>query len=115
MFAPARLCTSRAPVRSRIEATIAAVVVLPLVAEIDHAAAGQPAARRPIACGSTRVSTLPGQRRAAAAPGRAGERADRLRGGHPGREPHHRGATTRSAPGRTRTVTGSSAIGSPSA
>ena len=55
------------------------------------------------------------QRRPAAAPGRARERADRLGGGHPGGEPHHRGATTRSAPGSTRTVAGSSAIGSPSA
>ena len=36
---PARLCTSRAPVRSRIAAIIAAVVVLPLVAETSDRAA----------------------------------------------------------------------------
>ena len=34
MFAPARLWTRVIPARSSIEATIAAVVVLPLVAEI---------------------------------------------------------------------------------
>jgi hypothetical protein len=34
MLAPARLCTSVSPPRSRIAAVIAAVVVLPLVALI---------------------------------------------------------------------------------
>jgi len=60
MFAPARLWTSRAPVRSRIEATMAAVVVFPLVAETTT----EPCSRRPasirIAWGSRRISTLPG-------------------------------------------------------
>ena len=60
MFAPARLWTSRAPVRSRIDATIAAVVVLPLVALITTLPRSRRLARRAIACGSTRVSTLPG-------------------------------------------------------
>ena len=72
------------------------------------------AASRSIACGSTRVSTLPGQRGAAAAAGRAGEAADGAGGGEAGGEPHH-GASTRSVPGTTSTVAGSSAIGSPSA
>ena len=68
-----------------------------------------------MACGSTRVSTLPGSDVPPPRPGRARERADRLGGGHPGGQADHRGATTRSEPGSTRTVSGSSAIGSPSA
>ena len=44
MFAPARLWTSRTPPRPRIEATIAAVVVLPFVALMIGAAAGRRAA-----------------------------------------------------------------------
>ena len=60
MFAPARLWTSREPVRSRIDATIAAVVVLPLVAEITTLPCSRRPASSPIACGSRRVSSLPG-------------------------------------------------------
>ncbi len=60
MFAPARLWTSRAPVRSSTEATIAAVVVLPLVAESTTLPRRSRAASRPMARGSRRVSTLPG-------------------------------------------------------
>ena len=41
MFAPAWLCTSGMPRPSRIAAAIAAVVVLPFVAEIERAAARQ--------------------------------------------------------------------------
>ena len=115
MFAPARLWTSRAPVRSRIFATIAAVVVLPLVALITTLPRSSRLARRPIACGSTRVSTLPGSDVPAAAPGGARERADRLGGGHTSGKPDHAGATTRNEPGSTRTVSGRSPIGSPSA
>ena len=112
---PARLWTSRAPVRSRIEATIAAVVVLPLVAEITTL----PRSRR-LREAADRVrldagEDLAGQRRAAAAAGGARERADRLGGGHAGGQAHHRGATTRSAPGSDPDRRGSSAIGSPSA
>ena len=115
MFAPARLCTSRVPARSSTVETIAAVVVLPLVAEITTLPRDSRPASRSIACGSTRVSTLPGQRRAAAAAGGAGEPADGARGRQPGGEPHRHGASTRSVPGTTSTVAGSSAIGSPSA
>ena len=60
MFAPARLWTRRVPVRSRIDATIAALVVLPLVAEMTTLPRSSRDASCPIACGSTRVSTLPG-------------------------------------------------------
>ena len=60
MFAPARLCTSVSPERSRIAATIAAVVVLPFVALITALPWARRAPSRPIACGSRRVSTLPG-------------------------------------------------------
>ena len=114
MFAPARLWTSREPVRSRIEATIAAVVVLPLVAEITtlpcSSRAGQQADRVRLEA----RQHLAGQRGAAAAAGAAGERADGLRRGQLGGEQAH-GAMTCSAPGWTRTVAGRSAIGSPSA
>ena len=60
MFAPARLCTSRAPVRSRMPATIAAVVVLPLVAEITALPRCRRAPRRAMAWGSRRIRSLPG-------------------------------------------------------
>ena len=60
MFAPARLWTSRVPVRPRIVAIIAAVVVLPLVAETTTLPCGSRAPSRAIACGSARISTLPG-------------------------------------------------------
>ena len=46
--------------RSRIDATIAAVVVLPLVAEITRLPCSSRPASRPIACGSSRVRSLPG-------------------------------------------------------
>ena len=112
MFAPARLCTSRVPVRPRIAAIIAAVVVLPLVAETTTLPCGQPR-RQP----RDRVRLGPhqhlaGQRRAAAArQPRSGSGG--ARGEQPRLQPH--GTITRSAPGSTRTVVGSSAIGSPSA
>jgi hypothetical protein len=60
MFAPARLCTSVSPVRSRIAAAIAAVVVFPFVAEITALPCASRRASSPIACGSSRVSSLPG-------------------------------------------------------
>ena len=82
----------------------------------DHdAAAVQPAREAADRVRLDAREHLARQRRPAAAAGRARERADRLRGGHTSGEAHHRGATTRSAPGSARTVTGSSAIGSPSA
>ena len=70
MFAPARLWTSVIPARSSTDATIAAVVVLPLVAEITTEPSRSRAASSPIASGSSASSTLPGQARAAAAPAR---------------------------------------------
>ena len=113
MFAPARLCTSRVPRRSRIDATIAAVVVLPFVAEITALPLGQARGQ-----GADRVrleaqQDLAGQARAAAA-GAAGERA----GGARGRRGHlqpHAGTSTRSACGTARIVAGVVPIGSPSA
>ena len=100
------------PVRPRIVATIAAVVVLPLVAETTTLPCGSRAASRAIACGSARISTLPGSD-VAAAPGEPRRGAGRPRRQQPCLQPH--GAITRSAPGSTRTVVGRSAIGSPSA
>ena len=58
MFAPERLCTSVWPPRSRICAAIAAVVVFPFVAERIALASGR--ARRSMAPGSMRSSSLPG-------------------------------------------------------
>ena len=60
MFAPARLCTRRAPARSRMPATIAAVVVLPLVAEMTALPRCRRAPRRAMAWGSRRIRSLPG-------------------------------------------------------
>ena len=100
------------PVRPRIAATIAAVVVLPLVAETTTLPCGSRAASRAIACGSARISTLPGSD-VPPRPGQAGSGSGGARGEQPRLQPH--GTITRSAPGSTRTVAGSSAIGSPSA
>ena len=61
MFAPARLWTRRVPERSRIAATIAAVVVLPFVAEMTALPCGRRPASRAIAAGSMRMSTFPGR------------------------------------------------------
>ena len=61
MLAPARLWTRVVPARSRIAAAIAAVVVLPLVEEMTAQPSGRRPARRSIAWGSRRVSTLPGR------------------------------------------------------
>ena len=61
MFAPARLWTSRTPARSRIAAIIAAVVVLPFVAETTTDPCGSRAESSEIARGSSRISTLPGR------------------------------------------------------
>ncbi len=60
MFAPARLCTSAMPARSRMPAVIVAVVVLPLVAEMSTLPRGRRAPRSPIASGASRISSLPG-------------------------------------------------------
>ena len=82
----------------------------------DHdAAAVQPAREAADRVRLDAREHLARQRRPAAAAGGARERADRLGGGHTSGQAHHRGATTRSAPGSARTVAGSSAIGSPSA
>ena len=100
MFAPARLWTSRVPVRSRTvddHRRRRRLAVGGARSRRCRARAGP--ASSPIACGSRRVSTLPGQRGAAAAAGGAGERADGLRGRQPGGEPQRHGASTRSAPG----------------
>ena len=58
-FAPARLCASRTE-GSRIRAAIAAVVVLPFVAETSADPRGSRAARRSTALGSSFQSSLPG-------------------------------------------------------
>jgi hypothetical protein len=60
MFAPARLWTSDSPLRSSTAAVIAAVVVLPFVALITALPWASRCDSSPIACGSSRVSTLPG-------------------------------------------------------
>ena len=60
MFEPARLCTSERPSASRTAATIAAVVVLPLVAEISAEPWSSSAAMSCIASGSARSSSRPG-------------------------------------------------------
>ena len=60
MLAPARLCTSRTPSRSRIAAAIAAVVVLPLVAETNTLPRLKREPSTPIASGCRRISTFPG-------------------------------------------------------
>ena len=114
MFAPARLWTSVSPVRSRIAAAIAAVVVLPFVALITALPCASRRASSPIACGSSRVSTLPGSDVPPPRPAARTTRADRLGGGHLRAQQRH-GTSTFSARGTTLMVTGRSAIGSPSA
>ena len=82
----------------------------------DHdAAAVQLRRQLPDGVGLDLGQHLARQARAATAARRARERADRLGGGHPCSQADHAGATTRSAPGRTCTVSGRSPIGSPSA
>ena len=61
MFAPATLWTTGIPAAWRIEALSAAVVVLPLVAETSTLPSASVPARRPIAPGSMRSSSLPGR------------------------------------------------------
>ena len=60
MFAPALLCTSLVPQLSSIPAAIAAVVVLPLVAEITALPALRRAESSEIASGRSLLSTMPG-------------------------------------------------------
>ena len=121
MFAPARLWTSEMPDRSSTDAAIAAVVVLPLVAEHEHRPARQPAGELGDRVRLEAHQHLAGQARAAAASGAPRKLADRARGDDLGSQRRHResigplGTITRTAPGSARTVTGSSAIGSPSA
>ena len=115
MFAPARLCTTGTPARLSTDATMAAVVVLPLVAETTT----EPRARRADEFGD-RIGLqsdqhLAGEAGPAAATGSPRELAHRARGGDLGREQAHRGTIMRTAAASTRTVTGSSAIASPSA
>src|SRR5437764_966633 len=57
MLAPARLCTSEIPQRSSTDATIVAVVVLPLVADTSAEPAGSLAESWEIARGRGRVHT----------------------------------------------------------
>jgi hypothetical protein len=81
----------------------------------DHRAAVlQPGAEQPDGMRLQPREHLARQRGPAAATGGAHQRADRL-GGRDLRPEQHHGASTFSAPGRTRIVTGSSASGSPSA
>ena len=74
-FAPDRVVRERVPRGARISAAIAAVVVLPFVAETSAEPCGSRAARRSIAPGSSFQSSLPGQRRAAAGAARAARAA----------------------------------------
>ena len=60
MFAPDWLFTSEIPARSRIPASIAAVVVLPFVADTSTLPRDRRAPSSPIAPGSRRISTFPG-------------------------------------------------------
>ena len=85
------------------------------VGRADHRAAVlQPRAEQADGVRLQAREDLPRERRAAAAPGGAHERADRL-GGRDLRPEQRHGASTFSARGSTRIVTGRSAIGSPSA
>ncbi len=79
-LAPERLWARRKR-GSRISAAIAAVVVLPFVAEMTAAPAGSLAASRSIAPGSSFERSLPGHRRAAARAGEARQRSDAARRG----------------------------------
>ena len=116
MFAPARLWTSAIPARSRIEATIAAVVVLPLVAEMTTEPRGSRAASSPIARARARISTLPGRLVPPPRPARRASSPTARAAAIFAAQPRHPRAPARGrAPGSARTVTGSSAIGSPSA
>ena len=92
-------------VRSRIDATIAAVVVLPLVAEMTTLPCSSRAASRPIACGSTRVSTLPGSDVPPPRPARRASAPTAWAAATLAASSAH-GTITRSAPGCTRTVAG---------
>ena len=115
MFAPARLCTTGTPARAITDATMAAVVVLPLVAETTTEPRASRAESSRIAPRLQRDQHLAGQARATA-PARSprqrphGPRRRDLRA-----EQRHAGTIIRTAAGSTRTVTGSSAIASPSA
>ena len=114
MFAPARLCTSVSP-RALEDGRDHGGGRRLAVRGADHRAA----VRQPPAEQADRVRLQPrehlaGERRAAAAARGAHERADRL-GGRDLRAEQRHGASTLSAPGRTRIVTGRSPIGSPSA
>ncbi len=123
MFAPARLCTSRTPSRSRIAAAIAAVVVLPLVAEISTLPRCRREPSTPIASGCRRISTFPGTLVAPPPHSRESAPAARARASFgsewaaQGLLPSglSAGTSTRTAAGRTLTRSGSSPIGSPSA
>ena len=85
MFEPARLCTTGLPARSRAAAIIAAVVVLPLVAETSTEPASSSLAIRSSARGEAFSSIRPGavvppvrpMRRLAARASRASVRATR--------------------------------------
>ena len=114
MFAPARLWTRCAPVRSRMPATIAAVVVLPLVAEITALPRSQPGGQAPDGVGLEAHQELSGQRGAPAA-GAARQRAGGAGGRHLDPERGHAGSSTCTAAGSARKVIGSSPTGSPSA
>ena len=95
-------------------ATIAAVVVLPLVAEMTRLPCSSRPASSPIACGSRRVSSLPGSDVPPPRPARRASAPTALAAATLGAS-RLTATITRSAPGCTRTVAGRSAIGSPSA
>ena len=117
MFEPARLWTTGRPSRSSAAATIAAVVVLPLVAEISTEPSSRPAPMRPSARGERASSSRPGAvvppllpSLPAHGPHQTGER--------PSGAVHQvvaGGTMTRRQRGSTVTVAGVAAIGSPSA
>ena len=115
MFAPARLWTTGMPARLSTDATIAAVVVLPLVAEITTEPRGRRADSSEIAPGSSAISTLPGRLVPPPRPARRASSPTARAAAILAPSMRHAGTIIRTAPGSTRTVTGSSAIASPSA
>lgn len=61
MLAPARLCTGLVPAPSSTAAAIAALLVLPSVAQKSVGPSSRRPAKVPIAWGSRRTSNLPGR------------------------------------------------------
>ena len=114
MFEPARLCTIGLPERSSAAAIMAAVVVLPFVADTSTEPASSSLDMRASARGEALSSTRPG----AVVPPRAPDAATggpREPGEEAGEPEHQDGAMTRRQRRSTRIMAGVAPIGSPSA